>query len=213
MLTKVSRVRAVVNACTSHSLGKPTSIYSASLHARGLEVEHKFIVTPPSLAYLQSNSGVPKFKKHENLGNKTYHDIYYDRQGCLFAKGVYIRKRNGEWEAKSRTGGDFVNSALAEVHSSRAVRDTINQNLFVIGDGRVIEEVLSPCAEFLTKRQSSMINGKFQVDVDTTNFGHRVGEVELTRDLGGIATEPKEVEEHFREEMDTEISDFMQMHR
>jgi len=33
----------------------------------------------------------------------------------LFSKGVYIRRRNGHWEAKIRTGGNFINSAFTEV--------------------------------------------------------------------------------------------------
>jgi thiamine-triphosphatase len=50
-------------------------------------------------------------------------------------------------------------------------------------DGLSIEEILEPCADFVTERESWIIDGRFKVDVDITDFGHMVGEVELTRTL------------------------------
>jgi hypothetical protein len=41
--------------------------------------------------------------------------------------------------------------------------------------------MLKPYAEFVTERESWMINGRFKVDVDITDFGYIVGEVELIR--------------------------------
>jgi thiamine-triphosphatase len=79
---------------------------------RRLEVERKFLVTLVAVSYLRSNGGGSRFKKYESLGKQTTHDTYYDRNSLLFSKEVYIRRRNGHWEAKIRTGGDFINSAF-----------------------------------------------------------------------------------------------------
>lgn len=63
------------------------------------------------------------------------------------------------------------------------MKEVIEENLAVTADGPSIEEILSPCAEFVTERESWMIATDFKVDVDTTDFGHNVGEVELIRTL------------------------------
>jgi thiamine-triphosphatase len=180
-----------------------------------LEVERKFLATPLAISYLRSNGGgSPGFKKHENLGMQTTHDIYYDQNGLLFAKGVYIRRRNGNWEVKMRTAGDFINSAFTEVQGSDAVKEVIEQNLTISADGLGIEEMLEPCADFVTERESWMIDGRFKIDVDRTDFGHVVGEVELTATLQYAIGQHGEVEEErqriLREKMDQEIEVFMQ---
>lgn len=199
----------------SYGLGRRIFVHSQSPRVRRLEVEHKFIVTPPSLAYLRSG-GEGRFKKHESPCNKRYHDVYYDREGSLFGSGIYIRKRNGKWEAKLRAGGDFINSAFEETDDSRSILDMVKQNLDVARDCHSIENVLSPCAEFITERESWMIDDKFQVDVDSTDFGHRVGEVELTRYLGDtyneLGSDRKTVEEDLMAKMDMDITAFMQSH-
>lgn len=174
-----------------------------------LEVERKFIVTPAANSYLRSNGGGSGFNKHENLGKLTTNDIYYDRDGLLFSKGVYVRQRNGHWEAKIRTGGDFINSAFAEIDGNIAVKEIIKQNLRGFTDGADIEEILKPCAEFATDRESWMIDGKFKVDVDKTDFGHTVGEVELTRTLEYVNEEEAKLK-GLKEKMDQEIKLFMQ---
>jgi thiamine-triphosphatase len=56
-----------------------------------------------------------------------------------------------------------------------------------------------------------MINGRFKVDVDTIDFGHIIGEVELTRTLQYANGEHGEEEEkELKEKMDQEIKAFMQ---
>ncbi|KAI9778575.1 MAG: hypothetical protein M1839_007968 [Geoglossum umbratile] len=189
---------------------KIASTHSGGVHSRRLEVERKFLVTPVAVSYLRSNDGGLRFKKHKSLGKQTTHDTYYDRDGLLFSKGVYIRRRNGLWEAKVRTSGDFVNSAFTEIDGDDAVKEVIKQNMTVHADEASIEEVLQPCAEFVTERESWMIDGRFKVDVDTTDFGHTVGEVELTKTLQDANDKRGEEEEAIlKERMDRDIQDFM----
>jgi thiamine-triphosphatase len=98
-----------------------------------------------------------------------------------------------------------------EIDGNNAVKEVIKQNLTVSADGLGIEEILEPCAEFVTERESWIIDGRFKVDVDTTDFGHIIGEVELTRTLQYANGEHGEEEEKgLREQMDQEIKAFMQ---
>ena len=183
------------------------------MQIRRLEVERKFLVTPITVSYLRSNSGDSRFKKHESLGKQTTQDTYYDRNGLLFSKGVYICRRNGHWEAKIRTDGNFINSAFTEVDGNNAVKEVIEQNLTISTGGLSIEEMLEPCADFLTERESWIMDGRFKVDVDTTDFGHIVGEVELTRTFRSTNGEhggEEEEREKLKQEMDQDIKAFMQ---
>lgn len=167
-----------------------------------LEVERKFLATPLSITYLRTNSlrkpDRSLFTHHEYLGRRKTHDVYFDLpDGHFFSKGIYVRKRDGIWEAKIRSGGDFLNSAFVEVEGLEGVREVVEGELGVLKKGGeeeegsyddkglggeiVLEDVLNPCAEFVTERESWLIERKFKVDVDTTDFGHVVGEVELVK--------------------------------
>lgn len=202
----------------SYYFGKLASTHSGGARIRRLEVERKFLATPVAVSYLRSNDGGSRFKKRESLGMQTTHDIYYDNgNGLLFSKGVYVRRRNGHWEAKIRTGGDFINSAFTEVDGDNAVKQAVKQHLTVLDDGLGIEEMLEPCAEFVSERESWMIDGRFKVDIDTTDFGHTVGEVELTVALphanGENAKEEEgEKEKRLKEKMNQEIQAFMKFY-
>lgn len=191
---------------------KAASLHTNTMQARTLEVERKFLVTPSSVSYLRSNGEGSRFEKHKSLGNRIDHDIYFDRNNLFFSRGIYVRQRNGSWEVKIRSGGDYLNSAFTEVEGSDAVKEVIKQHLDFAAGKLGIEEILEPCADFVTKRESWIINDKFKVDVDVTNFGHTVGEVELTRTF--LYGNPKNVEEgkevKLKEVMDKEIKDFMQ---
>ncbi|KAF4629877.1 hypothetical protein G7Y89_g8271 [Cudoniella acicularis] len=213
MLNVSTRGRHIFSRISCY-FSKNASTHSGSVQIRRLEVERKFLVTPVALSYLRSNGGGSKFKNYESLGKQTAHDTYYDRNNLLFSKGVYIRRRNGHWEAKIRTGGDFINSAFTEVDGKNAVKEVIEQNLTISADGLSIEEILEPCAEFVTERESWMMDGRFKVDVDTTDFGHIVGEVELTGTLpyanGEHTGEGEEREKQLKQKMDQDIKAFMQ---
>jgi thiamine-triphosphatase len=104
---------------------KIASTYSGKVQIRRLEVECKFLVTLVAISYLRSNSRGSRFKQHESLGKQTMQDTYYDRNALLFSKGVYIRQRNGHWEAKICTGGDFINLAFTEVNGNNIVKEVI----------------------------------------------------------------------------------------
>ncbi|KAK8859552.1 CYTH-like domain-containing protein [Apiospora arundinis] len=139
---------------------------------RRLEVERKFRVTPEALSSLRSDNRRLTFHSCYNLGKATTHNIYYDRDGLLFSKGVYVRRRDGRWEAKIRAGGDYINSAFMEIDGIQAVERAVKNIMVLPGFRSDLEEMLVPCADFVTDRESWMIDGKFKVDVDSTDFSH-----------------------------------------
>jgi hypothetical protein len=133
---------------------KIASTHLGRVQIRRLEVERKFFVIPVTVSYLHSNSRGSRFKKYKSLGKQTIQDTYYNRNGLLFSKEVYIRRQNGYWEAKIRTGGDFINSAFIEVNSNNIVKEVISQNLTISADRLSIEEILEPYTEFVIKQES-----------------------------------------------------------
>ncbi|KAH8803477.1 CYTH-like domain-containing protein [Xylogone sp. PMI_703] len=214
MASKTLNASRRISTYVSYHFNKVISFHLDSKQVHRLEVERKFLPTPAAVSYLRSNGGGSGFKEYQDLGRQTTQDTYYDRKGFLFSKGVYIRRRNGYWEAKIRSGGNFINSAFKEVDGNDAVKDVIGKHITISSDSFSIEEVLEPCAEFVTERESWMLDGRFKVDIDETDFGHIVGEVELTETLERVSSEHdgkgEKEESRLKEEMDQDIETFMQ---
>lgn len=203
------RCSGVVTSFTCPAFHFGAYYSSPSSKTRELEVERKFVVTPASLAYLRSDEARSCFPLFKHLGKRTIHDIYYDKNDILLSRGIYVRKRNGVWGVKFRVGGDFINSAFIEIEDEPRILEKVMKALSLADSGKPLDEILCPRANFVTERESWTIN-KFKVDVDTTDFSHTVGEVELSRTLP--TEEMVEKEEEMRREMDEEIQLFMEAH-
>ncbi|KAH8728851.1 CYTH-like domain-containing protein [Phaeosphaeriaceae sp. PMI808] len=196
---RVSRIR-------SESSMMPRSLLTTSCI---LEVERKF----RSLAVreLATNSGHPPFRSIRSLGQRTIHDVYYDRSGLLSSAGVWVRQRNGDWEAKVKRGGNFNNSRFEELSDpyeiSRCVKDvtgieSTEQDLFG----------LKRIATLSTARKTWIADYEFKIVLDTMDFGHIVGEVELQQQIDFITTKDLPIEEQKQrtmQEMDDKIAKFM----
>ncbi|KAF2130882.1 hypothetical protein P153DRAFT_355692 [Dothidotthia symphoricarpi CBS 119687] len=186
---------------------KPTHLRTVTL-----EVERKFTPTPSSITRLRENSSTHPFKSHTYLGSKPIHDIYYDAACRLMDKGIYIRTRNGAWEAKTRKGGDLVNSQCCEVSGYGSVTRILQDAV-----GREWKpDMLGKVAEWKMERMEWEVEG-FGVVVDESVFEvgvlagalivrHCVGEVELCRGVEGGG------EEEVGREMDGRIERFMRDH-
>jgi thiamine-triphosphatase len=105
-----------------------------------LEVERKFrrltLPTLPTTPNANANQQ-PSFQSVLPLPIRQIHDIYYDTPAhTLCAAGAWIRKRNGNWEAKINNkaawGGDFVNSRFEEVCGAEAVGVCVTR---ILGNG------------------------------------------------------------------------------
>ncbi|KUI59277.1 Thiamine-triphosphatase [Cytospora mali] len=187
-----------------------------------LEIERKFEPTAHSMQQLASNTGTPPFESLIHYGTTRLEDAYYDTSDEILCKaGVWLRRRGSKWEVKVRVGGDFTNSAFEEITNvddistmlGKLVPGTALDPHDGLTGGRV-EEV----AKFISERKNFLVDGKFTVVLDETDFGHVVGEVELERNIpatGGEedVSEAKKVEDHDRAKMmadlDREIDDFM----
>ncbi len=160
---------------------KPTT---RQVHRSIVEVERKFRVEPDSLARLKANSGNPPFRSLQYLGNTTFEDKYYDDKKCtLSASGIWVRLRNRKWEAKVRQGGNFTNSQFEELSGRPAVAALIlNCNIpeSARAFGKNTRFGLQETARFRTIREAWKVDErKFKIVLDSTDFGHSVGEVEL----------------------------------
>ncbi|KAK3306520.1 CYTH-like domain-containing protein [Chaetomium strumarium] len=161
----------------------------------------------------------PNFRSVVPLPTRTIHDIYYDTPDHTLCTsgGAWIRRRNGEWQAKLKRGGDFVNSRFEELRGAREIGNCIRSILGGVssGGGVVVFQHegennfgLEKLAEFVTTREAWLVDGEFKVVRDRMDFGHEVGEVELQVEVP-IDEAEKERGAVMMEEMDRRIEGFM----
>lgn len=157
-------------------------------------------------------------------------DVYFDTpHETLGRAGVWLRRR--EWwctdpyrqqlEAKVRVSGDYTNSAFEEVTDVARIAALLDELVpgaeVVILDRDTGPEVrgggMGEVASFETHRRKFLADGKFTIVLDTTDFGHVVGEVELEREVpAGVEGDGKEGgynKAMVVAEMDREIDAFM----
>ncbi|XP_070574200.1 thiamine-triphosphatase-like isoform X2 [Ptychodera flava] len=165
---------------TTENLSKSASV---------IEVERKFTITEDSERKLQEVGA-------SCLQQKSFEDSYYDTDTYeLTLKDHWLRQREGQWELKSPPEQRDTESKTAQYAESIAT-DEILQKLTAIlktnstasdhyGENPdqladfVKKHNLKAFAVFKTNRRSYRLDGGFQVDLDETDFGYRVGEIEL----------------------------------
>jgi thiamine-triphosphatase len=173
-----------------------------------LEVERKFC----SLAVkdLVANTGTPAFKSIRALPQRTIHDAYYDNPSrSLMRAGIWVRQRNGQWEAKVKRGGNYTNSMFEELAGADRVQRCIKE---ITGKEVATGEPhfgLNRIAALSTMRESWIADSEFKIVLDTMDFGHTVGEVELQEEVQF----PGEREKRWKmKEMDGRIARFMEQY-
>ncbi|KAF2095615.1 hypothetical protein NA57DRAFT_59603 [Rhizodiscina lignyota] len=172
---------------------------SRRLLTRILEAERKFVPTPRLLTALRTENvaspnkiTVPNdvlakphtelppvciFQSVKKLNTEGITDTYYDDNAALCSRGVWVRFReqyfmndrdvphktmigslglatNAGWEAKVDRGGDYRNSRFEEYQSPTEISAI-----------------------------TWLVDGQFKVVVDETDWGHTVGEVELSKQI------------------------------
>ncbi|KAE8353773.1 CYTH-like domain-containing protein [Aspergillus coremiiformis] len=175
-----------------------------------LEVERKF----PGLAVkrLLIDGGFPPFRTLQYCGTKSFHDIYYDKAGLLSSKGVWVRQRDGDWQAKVRIGGDYNNSKFEELSTPLDISHYL-EKLTGLKNYERNNFGLTQMASFSTLRESWLADKDFAIVQDVTDFGHRVGEVELEcriDHIGGLDSDVERSRVLKMAEMDQRIAVFMQ---
>lgn len=128
-----------------------------------IEVEKKFIPTQENLKILLRDA--------EFLGEVINHDIYYDYLDYRFLKGnIALRKRNGNFELKlKQSGGVHI-----EFDDIKEIENYFN----VIDLEKFIKEELKIVMDFKVNRKKYK-KEDFNIDIDETDFGYQVGEIEL----------------------------------
>lgn len=156
-----------------------------------IEVERKFVCNHDLKEKFRNNQGFPAFQSINHLGHSAFEDVYFDHKTSLIARGIWLRKRNGHWQAKIRTDAegremDFTNTRFEELSEPteilRVIRKYNDGVRFLPGQGGESSgggNGLEPIARYTTYRDTWKVNGKFEVVFDRTDFGHWVGEVEL----------------------------------
>ncbi|KAF8244929.1 hypothetical protein K440DRAFT_635539 [Wilcoxina mikolae CBS 423.85] len=142
------------------------------------EVERKFVFSRSLLTQFHSNRGLPPFRSLVHSGNSTFRDTYFDSSKILASKGIWIRKRDQGWEAKVNIRDSFVKAAYNEITSVPEIRSIVSR--YVPGNTAECDNFgLQVFCDFTTYRSNYVADEKFNVVLDTTDFGHDVGEVEI----------------------------------
>jgi thiamine-triphosphatase len=179
-----------------------------------LEVERKF----RSLAVreLTQHGGGPPFRSLQRLGSHQIQDVYYDRSSLLSAAGVWVRNRNGQWEAKVNQGGTFTNSRFEELSDIHDIARCVARWTGIATEdekhGVKANFGLEPIATIGTERATWIADEDFRIVSDVMDFGHSVGEVELQQWANLTASAEASVEQQKRQimqEMDDRIEAFM----
>lgn len=201
---------------------------SENIRRSVIEVERKFQYHPKFVKRFRMNDGNPPFRQLDFRGKDSFRDVYYDyKNETLTKSGLWVRQRNGQWEAKVKQNGDFTNSQFEEVKGRRGVLELLLQlehqrylenqsqayNLPRL-DPRDPSFGLSVFADLRTTREAWVVNDAFNVVLDTTDFGHGVGEVELEETFTVPAEDSDfpEAKRQFGADMDQRIECFMKEH-
>ena len=144
-----------------------------------IEVEKKFQPTEEQLAAF--------LKDAEFLGGKEYTDTYYDLPDFSFFKSERrLRRRNNDYELKIQISNSKDNKAVynEEITEPEKILERMG---FDKNDSleRITREVLIPLCVIKTKRKKYKM-GEFHIDLDETDFGFNILEIELmVLDEGG----------------------------
>ncbi|EFR00355.1 hypothetical protein MGYG_03357 [Nannizzia gypsea CBS 118893] len=202
---------------------RPTAVLR--LRRAVIEVERKFSCGPKSKDIFCFNRGSPSFDYVENIGQSVFEDQYFDYRQQLSTNGVWVRRREGIWQAKvrtDRTNSTYTNSRFEELSEPSEILKQVQR--FVPGvrflptekDGSDVRLCgLEVMARYTTYRDTWRLNKEFEVVLDRTDFGHWVGEVELQRDVEVDEDEKKALVQRqaVSAGMDREVRAFMERYQ
>jgi thiamine-triphosphatase len=168
---------------------QPASVHHHTTTMALYEIERKFVFNPSLLTRFRSNHGSPPFHHLIHQRTESFQDEYYDSFGHLLSNGLYIRKRNNSWEAKHRQSGDFIQSSFYETSNLDEITKLINAHSKSKSNGGEYNQSdttspetnfgLTSICRYVTQRETFLADERFSIMLDTTDFGHWVGEVEL----------------------------------
>ena len=148
------------------------------------EIEQKFTFDRHLLSLLRTNSGKPPFTHLTPFKHSSFHDAYFDNPLRVLSKNpsgaIWLRKRDDKWQAKvtKSANKDFQKVSYQEVSILSEIEKLVSRYVPEC-PGPKDNFGLSPFCQYVTDRTEFTANERFTVALDTTDFGHDVGEVEV----------------------------------
>ena len=147
-----------------------------------IEVERKFTFSDDTEQKIKEMGG-------ELLQHKTFSDVYYDTSDfTLTLSDHWLRCRNKEWQLKcppENRQKDTMTAQYAEHIDQNEIIDIVSKLLNVTNLDKnlsladlVRETQCHSFASFQTDRKSYSLQ-EFSIDLDQTDFGFKVGEIEV----------------------------------
>jgi thiamine-triphosphatase len=142
-----------------------------------IEVEQKFSLNKEEEANL--------IKDADLFSDKHQDDTYYDSPDySLTCKDIWLRKRNGDFQVKLPE--HELGKKLGFSHYTELETDDEIRNHFKLSNSGDMEKDLAdagylPVVNFTSQRRSYKLD-KFRIDLDITNFGYEIAEIEIVVD-------------------------------
>ena len=180
-----------------------------------LEIERKF--RPHSIDFPPRHGSFDTpFTNIVFKSTTRFRDVYYDVKQHLDKAGIWVRERDGKWECKTARGESKDGERTARFEETTdydEIRKIVKQALGSDAEVNCEKESfgLEVLADIDTVRRTWLVNGKFTVVVDVTQWGYMVGEVELTEEI--IEDQEKmETLAHKMAMMEERLDNFMEKH-
>lgn len=149
-----------------------------------IEVERKFALDENTLECIQNLGG--QLTKED-----FFTDVYFDDSNYSLTRSDYwLRKRNGIWQLKSKScedsdniPGSNLSSKYQETEDTELILNFVSR---ILGcedcpslESLTTEYKCEPFAEFSTRRKKFKMADGVGIDLDETDYGHRIGEIEV----------------------------------
>lgn len=177
-----------------------------------LEIERKFAFKRALLSQFRQNKGNPPFQRLQYLGNTKIHDVYYDlrindgtrKKDILTSHGIYVRCRNDLWQAKQRIPAPSLSNnedlyrrtVFKELSCPKDIHALLTE--YIPSPPLTADDTvnfgLSSIIDFTTFREKYLVDDRFEVVLDDTCFGHRVGEIEVLAEQGKERQAQREID-------------------
>ncbi|CAG8443373.1 11451_t:CDS:1 [Ambispora leptoticha] len=160
------------------------------------EIERKFTFSQSNVSILETNTGPTKFMSMKHLLDQKFTDVYYDdkeRNYPLTTNDIWLRQRDEIWECKCPMNPAASMDIYLELVKLPDIAEFIRQKL---GRGESIpvlpdeaiqfknhllqQHNLSAFCTITTTRRKYLVDDQFTLVLDHADFGHSVGELEIT---------------------------------
>ena len=142
------------------------------------EVEQKF---EPKLESVESLTAGAEF-----VGEKVNHDEYFDNNDySLTTKDIWLRRRNGEFQMKVPFNEELEERTLdryQELESEEAIAEYFSWDLSAKDFAEYLAENFVSFVNFKSTRRKFRHPEGFTIDIDRTDFGYDMLEIELLVD-------------------------------